>query len=492
MSESNTGRGRRIAPSARPSKRRRARLGTCLILALGAIAVVPQAASAALFGPATNFPTALEPFSVTSADFNADTNPDLAVANNGSNSVSVLLGDGSGGFGPKTDFPTGAAPMPVTSGELVTSADFNGDNKPDLATANFDADTVSVLLGDGSGGFGAKSDFTTGSGGAISVTSADFDADGNPDLATANLSSDTVSVLLGDGSGGFGAKTDFPTGRAPYSVTSADFDGDNNPDLAVADRNSNSVSVRLGDGSGGFGPKTDFPLPTTSSRPESVTSADFNGDGNPDLAVANRGSTNVSVLLGDGSGGFGAKTNFTASTGPRSVTSADFNADGRPDLAVANGGRDTVSVLRGDGSGGFGPTTDFPTGIRSFPSSVTSADFNADGRPDLATANRDSDSVSVLLNTVTPKTKITKKPKAKIKTKKKSVKVKVRFTSEPGATFRCRLDKSRFKPCASPYKVKAKSKRGKGKKHKISIKAIDAAGNVGKPAVVKFKVIRKR
>ena len=94
-------------------------------------------------------------------------------------------------------------------------------------------------------------------------------------------------------------------------------------------------------------------------------------------------------------------------------------------------------------------------------------------------------------DTTPPDLKITKRPKGKIKTKKKAAKVAVSFSSEPGATFRCKLDRGEYKPCTSPYRVKAKAGAGKGKKHKISVRAADEAGNIGKPAVIKFKVLRK-
>ncbi|MFN8150234.1 MAG: FG-GAP-like repeat-containing protein [Solirubrobacterales bacterium] len=133
-----------------------------------------------------------------------------------------------------------------------------------------------------------------------------------------------------------------------------------------------------------------------------MASEDFDGDGNPDLALADYSVDTVSVLLGDGNGGFGAKTDFATGDAPRSVTSADFDADGNPDLAAANYGVNTVSVLLGDGSGGFGTKTDFGTG--DGPISVTSDDFDGDGNPDLAAASYFSDTVSVLLNSGTPTT----------------------------------------------------------------------------------------
>ena len=126
----------------------------------------------------------------------------------------------------------------------VFSTDFNNDNKLDLAVANYDSTTVSILLGNGLGGFGPKTDFGVGSN-PLSVFSADFDNDGKQDLATANYSSSTVSILLGNGLGGFGLKADFSVSVAPTSVFSADFDNDGDQDLAVANRFGNNVSILL-------------------------------------------------------------------------------------------------------------------------------------------------------------------------------------------------------------------------------------------------------
>ncbi|WP_254564241.1 putative Ig domain-containing protein, partial [Oscillatoria sp. HE19RPO] len=239
------------------------------------------------------------------------------------------------GFDPQTTFAVGTGPNSVTVG------DFNGDGNPDLAVANRNSNTVSVLIGDGSGSFAAQTPFTVGNA-PISVTVGDFNGDGNPDLATANRSSNTVSVLIGDGSGSFAPQTTFATGSEPSSVTVGDFNGDGNPDLATANFSSNTVSVLIGDGSGSFAPQTTFAV---GSRATSVTIGDFNGDGNPDLATANFSSNTVSVLIGDGSGSFAPQTTFATGANPRSVTVGDINGDGNPDLAVANSGSQTVSVL---------------------------------------------------------------------------------------------------------------------------------------------------
>jgi Flp pilus assembly secretin CpaC len=172
------------------------------------------------------------------ADFNADGHIDLAVVNQGANTVSIFLGNGDGTFGTTTTYATGTLP----SG--IAEADFNNDGHLDLAISNQTDNTVSILLGNGDGTFGAQATFATDTGPAAILT-GDFNGDGIPDLITANQTANDVSVLIGVGNGTFTNVLNAPTGNAPVSLATGDFNGDTLLDLAVADQSGNTVTVLL-------------------------------------------------------------------------------------------------------------------------------------------------------------------------------------------------------------------------------------------------------
>jgi CSLREA domain-containing protein len=345
----------------------------------------PATCSPVDFAAATNFSGVNFPILVAVGDFNGDGKQDLAVANDGTASVSVFLGDGAGGFSAATNFSVGSFPFSVAAG------DFNGDGKQDLATANDGSNNVSVLLGNGAGGFSAATNFAVGSS-PVSVAVGDFNGDGKQDLVAANNGNSSISVLLGDGAGSFAAATNFSNGAGGglSAVAVGDFNGDGKQDLVAV--SSFLVSVLLGNGAGSFGGATLF---FVGSGASSVTVGDLSGDGKQDLAVANASDNNVSVLLGDGAGSFSAATNFAVGTTPFSVVAGDFNGDGKQDLATANSSSNNVSILLGNGAGSFSAATNFATGGAARSAAV--GDFNGDGKQDLATANGGSDNVAVLL-----------------------------------------------------------------------------------------------
>jgi hypothetical protein len=378
------------------------------------------------FGVQQPFPTGFGPFSVAVGDFNSDGKPDLAIANENANTVSVLLNTTAPGattptFAPRQDFATAISPVSVAVG------DFNGDGKPDLAIVDQGSGLVSILMNSTAPGattasFAPRQDFPTGNS-PVSAAVGDFNGDGMPDLVVANQGSNSVSVLLNTTAAGantpsFAAKQDFATGSIPNSVAVGDFNGDGEPDLAVADLGSNRVSVLLnatapGSVTPSFSPRFDL---GTNSAPDAVAVGDLNGDGVPDLAVTNLFSNSVSVLLNTTATGattpsFAARQDFATGSAPDAVAVGDFNGDGVLDLAVANSRSNSVSLLQnttapGASASSFATNQDFATGTD--PASVALADYSGDGMMDLAVANFKSNTVSVLLNTAGPTATITR------------------------------------------------------------------------------------
>lgn len=364
--------------------------------------------------------------SVAVADVTADGHPDIALTQTNNNTASLLAGDGAGGFADAVIHPTGIGPNPVRI------ADVTGDGQPDVLTANGTGESISVLPGNGTGNIGFEGSFDVGQY-PHSVVVDDLTGDDHPDVATANIQSNNVSLLAGDGAGGFSPGVTYPTGPSPIWIISGDVNEDDIPDLVTANLGGANVSVLAGDGAGGYAAPENFPVNAGTQNPRAVDIGDFNGDGHPDLVTVNElpfgplsssdtdpvvsigragndfpadggngtaGDTQnntVSVLLGDGNGDFAEATVFdlgAETSGANSLMAADVTADGHPDIVVANLSSGNLSLLEGDGTGGFSG----PTHITTAPGSAILAfsDVTADGHPDLISMDHTSQSVSVL------------------------------------------------------------------------------------------------
>ena len=366
-----------------------------------------------------DFTTGSAPRIVVMGDLDGDGKPDLAVSNSSSSTVSVFRNTStigsisSGSFATKVDLATGTDP------EFLAIGDLDGDGKSDLAVANYGSNTISVFRNTAtsgslnSGSFATKVDFATGTN-PFSVAIGDLDGDGKPDLVVTNTNSNSVSVFRNTSmygsisTGSFATRVDFATGSAPFAVVIGDLDGDGNPDLAVTNNVSNTVSIFRNTTATGsistssFAAKVDF---TTGTSPRAVSIGDLDGDGKPDLAVTNDGSFTVSVFRNTAtsgsinSGSFAAKVDFTSGVG-LVIAIGDLDGDGKPDLAVANTSLNTVSVLRNTSilgsisTGSFAAKVDFATGTG--PRSVAIGDLDGDGKPDIVVANQTSNTVSIL------------------------------------------------------------------------------------------------
>jgi hypothetical protein len=339
--------------------------------------------------------------SVAVGDMNADGRLDLAAVNVGDDNVSVLLGNGSGGFAVAAGSPvaTGDGPQSVAIGDL------NADGRPDLVVANGNTDNVSVLLGNGSGGLTAATPVTVGTE-PENLALGQLNADGHLDLAVTNIASHNVSVLLGNGSGGFAAATGSPiaVGMRPAKLAIGDVNADGRADLAVPNTQFDTTSILLGNGNGGFTAAQGSPVPTGDFS-SSVALGHFDADGRTDLAVTTNGTPDaVAVFLGNGSGRFApaAGSPVAAGSDPNSVETADFNLDGHLDLVTTNFTSDDATVLLGNGSGGFTPAPESPLASGNGSRRAAIGDFNGDGRPDLAVGTVAARDVSVFLNTSAP------------------------------------------------------------------------------------------
>lgn len=341
-----------------------------------------------------DMPVGLNPWGVISGDLDGDADLDLALANQGSSSISVLLNCSDGTFSGLLDLPGVAGPRSVTTGDL------NGDARLDLIAAASNADAVAILLGNGDGTFGRPTYFSAGDNpsGSESIVARDLDGDGDLDVAVANEFSNDISVLMNPGEATLSTQMRHAAGLSSSGLVAADLDGDGDQDLAVSNGYylgpQGSVAILGNQGDGTFAARGTHAV---GAEPFSLASGDLDADGDVDLVTRNFRSNNVSVLLNPGDGKMLSAVGYAAGKGPSSIKTADLDGDGHLDLVVGNQDSNDVALLFNRGDATFSLPESYPVGTAgSAPMSVTVGDLNGDAVLDLAMTNRLSHTVSVL------------------------------------------------------------------------------------------------
>ncbi len=346
-------------------------------------------------GPAKLATTGAKPVALVVADFNNDKLPDIATADSAGNDVTVFLNKGNGSFGAGKKFAVGKDPVGIVAG------DFNGDGKTDLAVADQVDNAIDILVGDGKGTF-MLAPTALSAAAPNGIAAFDFNGDKTTDIVVSDRNTKQITLFLSKSGGGFAAGKTIAVESLPNAITVADVNRDKLPDLLVsngggnATTNHGSITVLLGNGKGGFTPSGSFP---TLTNPTSLTVGDFDGDGKVDVLTANPGNTSGAILFGSGDGTFGPSAKLTPGGTPQAVVAGDFNGDGLMDAAYAGAGASKISVLSGKGDGSFADPSNLTTDAAI--EALVAADLNGDGKLDLIAVAPDGNELVVFLNKTT-------------------------------------------------------------------------------------------
>jgi len=273
--------------------------------------------------------------------------------------------------------------------------DFDGDGRMDLAIPNEISDDVRLFLNNGTGGYDSLAVFPLPSGNTPSPNEgADFNGDGILDYAVGNAGNDRLTVMIGDGNGGFLSSVSYQAANAVRGVCVLDLDGDGDMDIVTANRTGSNISLFHNNGDGTFAPRIN--MEANGSQETACVATDANNDGTLDVVVGAYGSNEMIVLLGDGNGGLTFSSKIAAGGKPWMIAAGDVNGDGNVDIVSANSQSNNASVIFGNGQGGI--VLDSVYAVGSFPLAIDLGDIDGDGDLDMVTSQYGSGNWSVMEN----------------------------------------------------------------------------------------------
>ncbi|CAF5058348.1 unnamed protein product, partial [Rotaria sp. Silwood1] len=311
------------------------------------------------FASQTRYLAGIAPISVAVDDFNKDTCLDIVVGNRDSNDVSVRLGHGNGSFADETRYSVGYVPQSVAIG------DFNNDSLLDIVVVNYGINDVSVLLQYNRVGLTYKVSYASGGASSLQcIVIDDFNSDNNLDMILANHGTNNIGVIIGYGNGSFEKQMMLSTGSNshPTSIALGDFNGDSLVDIAVANYGTKEVAMMLGNGNETFTSQTSRGK-SFDSHPLAITSGDLDNDKRSEIAIVYDDSDNVNIFVAYNHGSFTKETKYSVGSGAFSIAARDFNNDTRLDIVVANRYSNDLSVRLGHGNGSFASQTRYLAGI---------------------------------------------------------------------------------------------------------------------------------